>query len=59
MEIGPAFIMLRLTPWLSDDEDEKWWRDDHAVPEGYVWQHATIGTGAGWVRPRGARPSPR
>ncbi len=46
--------MLTLSPWLSDDE-EKYWRDDHGVPEGYIWQPETIGTGAGWVRPRGGK----
>ncbi len=47
--------MLRLTPWLVDNDidDEKFWRDDHGVPEGYIWQGATVGTGAGWIRPRG------
>lgn len=28
------------------------------VPEGYVWQKATIGTGAGWIRPHPAREKP-
>ncbi len=58
MEPGPAFIMLSLTPWLSDSgtDNEEWWRDEHGVPDGYVWQDATIGTGAGWVRPRGGNP---
>lgn len=49
---GPAFIQWRAgmseLPWLVSDGEIA--RDRHSVPPGYVWQPATIGTAAGWVR---------
>lgn len=60
---GPAFIQA--PDWwrhsMADCEkncgrgvwQHIWFHNN--VPEGYVWQKATTGTGAGWIRPHTAR----
>lgn len=58
---GPAFIAWfgnALTPEPSRLHRaivRRHWANEQAldVPPGYVWQPATRGTMAGWVRPRG------
>ncbi len=51
MKPGPAFIMCLGVSIFKEDCDV--YRSLYQVPKGYIWQDATIGTGAGWVRPKG------
>ena len=49
---GPAFIPLE-KEW-NDPSEPPWWVVEwHGVPDDYLWQPATEGSGAGWVRPHG------
>lgn len=54
MPPGPAFIPCPpIILDLLDKWPEHYWREDMEVPEGYIWQSPTEGTGAGWTRPKG------
>ena len=50
---GPEFIPEPPRPLPWPYENLRQWRDEN-VPEGYRYQPATNGTGAGWVRPHGS-----